>query len=860
MKHTLLPLLVNQQSTVYCLYRWMKSAFCLSALASTCTLGAHAAITGNVYFDGDNNGAKDVGESGYPGITVKAYDASGAEVASVVSSLTGDYSLPTSAGSYMVEFIIPTTGLYPAALGAGSNSQVQFAADGTSAVNFGVYQPTNFCGTENPRMVAACGIQGMPVTVASWEYNTRQAVGDSTTTPHTEDFNSTDVGVPNGFANRMTDQKVFTSSIASPVSSIFPAPPDGIGGVYVMDYSGPGFTKVGHKLLVNLSSYVNLANQFPAITGTTTTYFGEHGQGGIELSPDGQTLYVINMGNGKLIKIDISAVDYSLLPATAPAAGQISEIDIPQSLASPTNGRFRPSALQRRGNELYVGGINDGSTGVDADIKGVVLKYNLDTQTWSNIFTFEPDTWLAGSMLNTGKSQGKWQAAGSVHIQPYFSDIVFDDTDSMILGITDREVLNPSSGYQTGYVLRTCRAADGSFALENYNSGVNATQSVCGAFVSTARNHTGAYGYGNEYPVGTNHGPGGEYWFEQSTHAVHPFLYSGGLFIKSGTGELFGGAADPVGFNSFGARIWTWNNGRTSNGVNLGGQKVVRIVGVDGICAPGWIEIGNLVWMDSNGNGKQDGGDMGIAGVTVELLNSSNTVISTALTDANGYYVFSSDTARASNDSNKYSLALNAGETYKVRIPNASGASQQAPLVGKNPTIENVGANAFDTIDSDGVANGTSRETTVVLGLDGQNDHNLDFGFSSPPAECDITAIDITPGACVDNATPSDSADDYYSATVTVTFANPPASGNLVLSGAALHSSNSVTSVAVASTTTPTSHTFTGVRLKANGAISNIVATFSADVNCTMNVSTPSVPSCSTPPVECCPEIILSVP
>lgn len=51
--------------------------------------------------------------------------------------------------------------------------------------------------------------------------------------------------------------------------------------------------------------------------------------------------------------------------------------------------------------------------------------------------------------------------------------------------------------------------------------------------------------------------------------------------------------------------------------------------------------IGDRVWKDDNRNGIQDAGEVGIAGVTMELLNASNTVIATTTTNASGIYNFS---------------------------------------------------------------------------------------------------------------------------------------------------------------------------------------------------------------------------
>jgi hypothetical protein len=50
--------------------------------------------------------------------------------------------------------------------------------------------------------------------------------------------------------------------------------------------------------------------------------------------------------------------------------------------------------------------------------------------------------------------------------------------------------------------------------------------------------------------------------------------------------------------------------------------------------------LGDFVWEDLNGNGIQDGGESGIAGVTVELYDSSGNLKGTDTTDADGYYRF----------------------------------------------------------------------------------------------------------------------------------------------------------------------------------------------------------------------------
>ena len=50
--------------------------------------------------------------------------------------------------------------------------------------------------------------------------------------------------------------------------------------------------------------------------------------------------------------------------------------------------------------------------------------------------------------------------------------------------------------------------------------------------------------------------------------------------------------------------------------------------------------VGNFVFEDANNNGKLDGGEKGIQGVRVELLDAAGTPITGINTDANGNYSF----------------------------------------------------------------------------------------------------------------------------------------------------------------------------------------------------------------------------
>jgi hypothetical protein len=120
-------------------------------------------------------------------------------------------------------------------------------------------------------------------------------------------------------------------------------------------------------------------------------------------------------------------------------------------------------------------------------------------------------------------------------------------------------------------------------------------------------------------------------------------------------------------------------------------------VRIDGACTSQTGSIGDRVWKDVDGDGVQDSGEVGISGVSVQLLNSGGTVIATQTTNSSGNYLFS---------------GLAAG-TYKVKVVSTTLPSGYAP-----------------TYDLDGT--GTAHTATVTLSA-GQNRTDADFGYRTPP-------------------------------------------------------------------------------------------------------------------------------
>ncbi|MEO0899904.1 MAG: lamin tail domain-containing protein [Bacteroidota bacterium] len=117
-----------------------------------------------------------------------------------------------------------------------------------------------------------------------------------------------------------------------------------------------------------------------------------------------------------------------------------------------------------------------------------------------------------------------------------------------------------------------------------------------------------------------------------------------------------------------------------------------------------------------------------------------------------------------------------------------------------------------------------------------------DFSACGGAAVCNISSIGETnTSVCNDNGTTTDATDDFFTVDLTVNFSNIPATGTLDLTGDVLNTPQSV-AVGLLS---GSSHTFTGVEFRADGASKSVTATFSADLTCTNTSTVTGVASCS---------------
>ncbi len=89
--------------------------------------------------------------------------------------------------------------------------------------------------------------------------------------------------------------------------------------------------------------------------------------------------------------------------------------------------------------------------------------------------------------------------------------------------------------------------------------------------------------------------------------------------------------------------------------------------------------VGDRVWYDLNNNGLQDAGEPGVPGVTVQLYNTSGTLIGTQTTDAFGYYMFNNvEPGPITNSINYYVKFSNLPASYVLVAANVGGAANSA--------------------------------------------------------------------------------------------------------------------------------------------------------------------------------------
>lgn len=770
----------------------------------------NAQVSGTVYRDFNANGAKNntasYNEPGAAGITIKAYDNAGTLLGTTTSGINGAFSFSAgiipAATKVRLEFSGWQSADFTAPFGANNKTSVQFVTAPSTTADFGINYPGDYIDNLNARIILPTYANGnSQVDNNNW-FAAKNGDGSYA-------FNYDGIAAANVIADMGQIGSVWATAYSRKADKVFYAAfvkrhvsmgPLGMNGIYVTNNAKSTTNKSNTTSFVNLNA-VNPAFDAGDIPGRSFspgdfnktqpnndplafTEVGKKGIGGMAISDDGRYLYLINLNDRKLWRVDIG------INGTAPTlATQI--VSYNAFPVTEGNSSFRPFAVKFYRGAIYVGGVLDGvkpdNSSVDrAELKMVVLKVDATVTPGAETFTTvldAPLTYNRKANMNTGfsvnhntnyvdpngtipaatTSHGSWHPwartfaeitvvgnnGTAIYPQPMLSSIEFNPADgSMILGLMDR------TGHQTG---NQNRGTTGTSLFTGNAAGDILKASNNGTYTSFTLENNGSDGTNTSAGAGNGEGPGGgEFYFTDRFSAGLGGALgigntsSGKLYIdheETSTGsilnfpgkELISTAFDPITtWYTGGVRYYNNSNGVALNGKVLYEGNDVSVFGkanglgdLEIITAPAPIEIGNRVWFDADGDGIQDAEEIGIAGVTVSLVQG-NTVIATATTDADGNYIFSSDPNGVNTASAVYNIAqIQPGAALIIRIVNATGTSVQTPLSTYELTVINNGGLDVDADlrDSDAVLTGNDAEISITTGVAGENNHTYDFGF-----------------------------------------------------------------------------------------------------------------------------------
>jgi hypothetical protein len=770
-----------------------------------------AQIQGKVFKDFNANGAFDstatFKEVGLVGITVTAYNAAGISVGTTTTTSTGNYTLTAVTGALRVEFTGTSAYDFPAPKGTMSNTNVQFVTAPVTGVSYGVNYPSEYVKTSNPSVYVPCYNNGNPLGgggsgMKDWFVKFKYA--NTNYTAPLAHISGTTIGTTYGVAYSKQAAKIFTSAFMKRHTGFGTL---GSGGIYVIDTNAvalvlsaaafydldannyatrcaSGCPTYGEGTSFNVTTdaadfqTVNFIGNGLGVIGTNVErglpaestdpsndaaaydQIGKVGLGDLDISDDGQTLFVTNLFDRKLYRLtlnsatsptNVTAVSAFTLPnpPLRSASGIANAANTYTGAADGTDfydgakGYQRPFALKVYKGKVYVGtvttGENNGSTVTDnntgnpeyTDLWAYVWSFDLATQTFASapVLQFPLNFYRGLNGDSADETFRVWQSKlgffrnsnwpETYVSQAMLTDIEIDATGSMILGIRDRY------GDQTGYANYRLSGtetytgiADGEILRAYLNPNTNGFELETNAKEGLNSSKAATSGINN------NQGPGGgEFYYQdhEIANSYHLNTCMGSLAVLPTSNQVLLTIMDPVDLWAGGLSKFDNTRGtRTGNYQLYTGQDIQLAGKANGLgdielfggLQP--LEIGNRVWSDANNNGIQDAGEAGMSNIIVDLYKGG-VKVGTTTTASDGTYYFTSANVNLNG-----ATSILTNTAYEIRIN-----VNQASLAGKTVSV----LSANDAINSDGTLSGTTVSKTFTTGNAGENNHNYDFGF-----------------------------------------------------------------------------------------------------------------------------------
>lgn len=695
-------------------------------------------VSGTVFRDFDADGARNANgaiEPGVGGITVITYDADNNVAARTLTAEDGTYMLaPTTPGPWRLEFSGLPSGLENGPRAGGlDGSAVRVVWKGARSEDLAVVKPGETCQAV-PDLAVSCfigGATGSPLgdehalvrfpATAAGPFHDPNTPKPATVATHRQ------IGSVYGVAWQASSASLFTSAYVKRFAQLGPS---GIAGIYrntkpFLDLNAvPGAVSVGTDPRPATNDWARDPSAYPAI--------GKIGLGDLDIALDGRMLYTVNLAAKLLVSIPVDraggiagGIRAAALDAV-PAAGEIGQFSIPNPCTEGVMS-WRPFGLGVQADRVLVGG-----TCVDS-LRAKIVAFDRTTRTWSTPL-LDLDLSFPRGRSGFERMWEGWpdnETKAWNRPQLMLSDIVADG-DDLIVGLRDRygdqtghdalpTATNDNARYTgaiVGELIRACATPD-------HAAWVPESNGSCGARM------TGG--------VGNNDGPGGgEYYWRDDflnngrigTDNPHSNESVGSLALLPATGQVVSTLMDP--FEYFTGGVATFDNSTglrpssyefVAKGAPGSFGKANDLGDLEALCDEAPLEIGNTVWLDSDGDGLQGAYEPGIGGVHVDLLDTSGRVLATATTDASGKYLFTSGLGLSTDGERRHVVGLEPRVHYQLRVTGG-----QAPLASLVATVAGKGGAQRD---SNGEADGAGViERDLVTGLPGIGDHTHDFGFT----------------------------------------------------------------------------------------------------------------------------------
>ncbi len=747
-----------------------------SALVGRLTgIAVAGTISGTVFDDKNGNGEQDTGEPGLTGVTVTGTDNLGNVVTATTNS-SGNYSLASLPGSSArVEFGMPPSqsgspgDQYSPTIAGGTTVRFLTLSGNLSAINAGFINRTKWC-SNNQNLAVPCWAYGLynhsslanePVLVGV-PYNTTNTRNDQVYLAK-----SPNLGSAWGLAFQESTGIIYATAV---IRRHTDTGPRGLAGLYALKPRVSGATEVWSLDLNTLSNTFGASFSRDIATRTTPSHdslafdkVGKTGIGDIDLSEDGNTLWVVNLEARSLVRLDVTA-------GATPTSATSFTLDNGTGTPTCTNGVLRPWGLKLANGKGYLGVVCTGEnatgtpTQARTSLSAHVLSFDPAATGASMAFTqvlnitdmtFQRgivyDGYTPGGPLFSHDGARQWNAWRSslnssamcainesgprdhcIFPTPILSDIEFDDNGNMIIGFIDRLSIQMSGynygplstdtdfyqSFSGGDIMRAC-LNNGTYQLES--------NGVCGGVTGSGSNNAQGPGGGEFY--------GTETWGRDNRPLVHNETAQGGLALLKGASpsQVVSIIMDPLVYYSGGLTWFSNVDGSRLKSYEIyqepraypsqpgGSYKATGLGDVELYCPSAPLELGDRVWHDKDGDGVQDPGEQGIDGLTVELYKSG-TKVGTTTTQGGGLYLFNDLNVTLNGASG---LLPNMG--YEVRV---STLQSGITTPGYIPTAPNVGGASGDSIDSDGVFNVDKIVVTLTTGENGENNHTYDIGLT----------------------------------------------------------------------------------------------------------------------------------